>query len=378
MEFINDNTSLQRCCEILSQSNAIALDTEFVRERTYYPALGLVQLSDGQDIYLVDPLEISNWTPLQTLLTDPDTVKVIHSCGEDIEVIKVALNVKPVAFHDTQIAHAFIADKPAIGLAALIEEYCGVKLDKGHARTNWLNRPLSPQQLEYAADDVRYLLDVYQKQVATMAQRQVTELVLADTNSLIEKRFETIQPQLAWRDVKSAWQLSPRELAILKELIAWRLKHAVQRNLAVNFVVHERSLIALAQRRPSNIKSMANVPGIHHMEVKRHGKALLECIERGKAVPLEDCPPKIKRVAEITGYKKIYTDLKHAFSEVAKSKQLNPDILASKRMINQYISYVWQVSSWSRDSQPELLTGWRGQLLSEVAENTVAKHQVEA
>lgn len=373
MQFITSQTELEQCCSDLLQQPVIALDTEFVRERTFYPALGLVQIADRDNVYLIDPLALEDLSPLKQLVESPDVIKVIHSCGEDIEVLNIGLRATPTAFFDTQIAHAFISDNASIGLGAMVAQYQGVELDKGHARTNWLKRPLSPQQLDYAADDVRYLLPIFDMQMQKLVDINMLDYVEQEVTGLISKRTQEVDPQLAWRDVKSAWELSPRELAVLAKLIEWRFNYAVEKNLALNFVVHERSIITLCQRRPSSFKSMFNIPGIHPMEIKRHGKAMLACIEAGKAVPEEECPVKIKRVAEISGYKKIYSKLKNLAADVAEGQNISVELLAPKRLINQFIGYHWQVTEWSRDVEPDVTLGWRGALLAEAFKAAIAE-----
>ena len=159
--------------------------------------------------------------------------------------------------------------------------------------------------------------------------------------------------------------------------MAWRLEYAIRKNLAVNFVVHERSLILLAQRRPGNLKSLSHIPGIHPFEVKRHGNRLLACIEKGKHVAEENCPKKIKRVAELAQYKKMYTALKSEIQKAADETGLNVEVLASKRTINQYIGYHFEVTSWSKEEEPELCKGWRGDLLKDKLDAVMAEFITE-
>lgn len=365
MNYIQDNTQLKTCCEAIANYPAIALDTEFVRERTFYPALGLIQLQAGDNTYLIDPLSITEWQPFVDVLVNPEQCKVLHACGEDIEVLNYFFKCTPVNLFDSQIAEAFLGGRSSIGLAALLEQYQGVKLSKEHARTNWIKRPLSDAQLAYAADDVIYLLNIYQQQRAQLEQKGLMSWVQDDIQTLINKRSHQLDPKLAWREIKSAWQLSPRSLAVLKPLTEWRLTVAREKNLAVNFVVHEREIIILAERRPSSVKSLRNIPGIHPSVVKRHANKLIELVEQGKAIAIEDCPPKVNRVAELRGYKQIFSALKDVIEDKAKEMDLSVDVVASKRMINEYIGYHYQVNAWSQESLPELLKNWRGECLAD-------------
>ncbi|WP_017445680.1 ribonuclease D [Gayadomonas joobiniege] len=374
MEYIQNNASLARCCAQIKNETLIALDTEFVRERTYYPALGLIQLQAGGQTFLIDPLSITDWQPFKEILLNPAQVKVLHACGEDIEVLSYFFKLTPVNLYDTQVAEAFLGGRASMGLAAILEQYKNISLKKEHARTNWLKRPLSQAQLEYAANDVIYLLDIYQQQQDKLAELNLVDWCEQDIQALIKKRSFQIEPSLAWREIKSAWQLSPRALAVLKELTTWRLRYARNKNLAVNFVIHEREIVLLAERRPTSIKSMRNIPGMHPAVIKRHGDTLVRLIEAGKQVPAEGCPSKITRVAELRGYKDVFTKIKSTIESIAEENKLNTDLVASKRMINEFIGYQFTVNEWSRETQPELLNGWRGRLLAEPLLQCVQAH----
>lgn len=372
---IEHNIQLNELCDHLSRLPYFAIDTEFVRERNFYPDLGLIQIYDDTQVFLIDPLNMTDWSAFKALVENPNVVKIIHSCSEDVEVLKVAIDAKPQALYDTQIAESLISGKNAMGLAVLVEKYTQVALEKGHARTNWLKRPLAQEQLNYAADDVLYLIDVYRQQISALEKTQRLNIVFLDVQDIIDKKYKPIVPELAWRDVKSAWQLSRRELAVLSELIAWRLNYAMQRNLAVNFVVHERSILLLCQRRPSSYKSLSNIPDIHPLEIKRHGHRLLKCIEKAKAIDENDCPHKIIRVAELPQYKKMYSRLKSQIQTIADKEQLNIEFIASKRTINQYIGYHFNVTQWSQESLPELAKGWRGDLLKTPLDEIISQYK---
>lgn len=360
-QIIDNQPALLELAAKLEQAQALAIDTEFMRQRTYFPQLALIQIYDGSQIYLIDPLPITDWQPLKQILASDQIVKVFHSCSEDCEVFKTALGVRLTRVFDTQIAEAFIAGDTALGLLGLVDRYKGLTLDKGHSRTDWLQRPLSPEQLHYAANDVRWLLDVYHTQKQQLGEWH--DAVFEDVDEVVNKKFNTVKPESAWREVKCAWQLKPKALAILRELIDWRLRLAIERDLAVNFVVKEKSLTLLAQRAPSTIDSMRNVPGIHPMEVRKHGKVMLELINKGKALPPEHWPVKVARLSDFPAYKDSYAELKEKIGECAKQLGINVELLASKKQINQYLAYKWQVLPWSREVQPALFRGWRYQQL---------------
>ncbi len=159
--WIEDDATLAEHCQRWSQLDHIALDTEFIRERTFYPIAALIQINDGKQNYLIDPTIIDDLLPLRDLLSRSETIKVMHSCSEDLEVFSCLLDchVEPLA--DTQIAAAVLGISPAIGYANLCKELLDVDLDKGETRSNWLNRPLTESQCHYAALDVEHLLPLF-------------------------------------------------------------------------------------------------------------------------------------------------------------------------------------------------------------------------
>ncbi|NTS77653.1 ribonuclease D [Catenovulum sp. SM1970] len=361
---IENQVELDKLADHLIYQAAIAIDTEFVRQRTYFPKLGLIQINCGQNIYLIDPVNIQNWQSLVNVLISQDVVKVIHSCSEDIEVFKTAMDCKVENFFDTQVAEAHLNQGNSLGLAVLVKRYHDIEMDKGQARTDWLQRPLSDQQLAYAADDVRYLLPIYQRQAEQLGDEGLAR-VTQDVDLIVDKKHTDVVPALAWRDIKCNWQMTPRQLTILKELVEWRLGNAINRDMAVNFVVNERSLVLLAERAPTSLNSMKHIPGIHPMEVKKHGKALLECILRGKAVEQKDCLPRVPRLAESPRYKALFAELKKVIQKLAIEHDVSVELLATKRMINQYIAYKWDFYPWVKETMPELLLGWRKDIVED-------------
>ncbi|MEP2603560.1 MAG: ribonuclease D, partial [Paraglaciecola sp.] len=170
--FITDTQALNDFCLQASKEQAIAVDTEFVRTRTLYPKLGLIQIYDGKQLVLVDPLSIDDFSSLQSLLTNPKVVKVLHSCSEDLEAFWHALKVVPAPIFDSQFAASIVGMGPALGYAKLVEMMLGVVVDKGESRTDWIARPLSEQQCAYAANDVLYLFQLYPELKSKVEQQQ--------------------------------------------------------------------------------------------------------------------------------------------------------------------------------------------------------------
>ena len=189
---ITTDDGLRAVCEAASAASAVALDTEFVRTRTYYPQLGLLQLFDGHQVSLIDPLTINDWAPMRDLLLNPDVTKYLHAGSEDLEVFLNAFNLMPQPLIDTQILAAFCGRPMSWGFASMVEEYSGVALDKSESRTDWLARPLTERQCEYAAADVWYLLPIASQLMAETDRAGWLSAALDECRLMQQRRQEVV------------------------------------------------------------------------------------------------------------------------------------------------------------------------------------------
>ncbi|MGF1699059.1 ribonuclease D [Photobacterium makurazakiensis] len=362
-EIITSTTRLETVCLHARNQTAVMLDTEFVRTRTLYPKLGLIQLFDGELLSLIDPLEIEDMTPLWDLLRDQSVIKVLHACGEDLEVFQHYAGCLPVPMIDTQVMASFLGYGVSAGFGTLVKDFLGVELDKGEARTNWMARPLTDKQLDYAAADVYYLMPLYQKLLPLVEEKGWSEALEQECAGLMLKRIKTVDPDKAYLDIKNAWQLNPKQLAVLQKVARWRLLEARKRDLALNFVVKELNLWKLARY---NIKSKAVMgsEGFEPMEVQRHGTRLLKMVYDAEDMLPEQYPDKIVRLVDLTGYKQKVKTLKDVVTRVESETGLMPEFLASKKQINQLISWAWKQQR-PQDDLPDMLKTWRKALFEE-------------
>lgn len=369
-QYIKSEQALNDFLRQAEQAEFIAIDTEFVRTRTLKPQLGLVQMYDGQQVALIDPLSFDSLEPLWRFLRAPSPLKVIHACSEDLEVFNTQMGAMPATLFDTQIALSYLGEGLSLGYAAAVKQYLDVELDKSEARTDWMARPLTQTQCEYAAADVLYLWQLYQKILPQVEGAGIAAKVLADVERIFDKKQRCIPHEAQYLNVKDAWRLKRRELAVLKVLAAWRQQEAEKRNLALSFVVKNPLLMSLAQRRPATLNSMRNIPGMDGRVVGRYGKTLLGLIEQGKAVEDESCPELVKRVSEIAGYKAIFEQLKAEVEEIASETQVPVEVVASKKQLNELITYAWELPQKALlgEGLPELLRGWRGEYFAPLAE----------
>jgi ribonuclease D len=359
-QYIDAQPELDAFCQQANKASVLALDTEFVRTRTFYAELGLIQAFDGKDLVLIDPTVGLDLEPFWQLLTNKDIVKVLHSCHEDLEVFKVYANRLPEPLFDTQIAGQFLNEGTVLGFGAAIEKTTGIVLDKGEARTNWLARPLSAMQLQYAANDVKYLLPLYHDFNEQLKERGLDKFNLQEAALKIEQKKKDKVPELLYQDFGNAWQLKRRELAILKELCQWRYEVALKKNLALGFVVKDATLMTLSQRQPTSLSSLKNIPDMHPSEARIHGQALLNCIDKGKQIPAEDCPDKIPRLTDFPDYKQAFKLLKKLALDAAEHHQVPLPLLATKKQLNQWITWSWHVPG---SAEPDFAKPWRAGLL---------------
>ncbi|MGO4998965.1 ribonuclease D [Oceanisphaera sp. W20_SRM_FM3] len=356
---ITDTPALADFCQ--TPARVLALDTEFIRTRTFYAKPGLYQLFDGQQTVLIDPVVVPDLSPLWQLLQDPARICVLHAGGEDLELLQHQSGGLPAHIHDTQLAAAFLGIGAQIGFAPLVENLLGVHLDKAHSRTDWLARPLSSAQLNYAADDVIYLYPIYQQLMERLAKKGLMDWFEQECERGVKRRSESVDPQFAYLDIKNAWTLDRQALAILQHVCEWRLTEARRRDLAVNFVVKEAHLLRVAERAPLTLSDL-NKLDLDPMEIRRHGDTLLKLVQVALDSP-ERWPDPVQRLIDFPDYKSELARIKGLIDIAGEQAEIPTEVIASKRVIHQYLSWKWRLSE-SRDMTPTLLQGWRGELLA--------------
>lgn len=355
---ITDNTSLLEICNLAQQQSEVALDTEFMRVSTYFPKLGLIQLYDGERVSLIDPLAITDFSPFVALLSNPKVLKILHSCSEDLLVFLQEFDQLPHPMIDTQIMARFLGLGTSAGLAKLAQQYLNVEIDKGATRTNWIKRPLSDIQLQYAAGDVWYLLPLYhilEKELAKTPWEQAViddcELALAKTHKLQDRDSEK-----AYLDIPNAWKLNPLELSRLRILAQWRQNVGIERDLALSYIVKSDNLWKVAKNNPRNTSEMLEM-GLTENEVRVRGKKILQLLAQARRMSSNDYPEPIERISEDPRYKKTIRLLQEKVNSLTP-EGLTSEIVASKRTLEELIKWVWKYDC-SQDKRPELLIGWR-------------------
>jgi len=280
-EFIDSDLALTQVCAQLKGCAWLAVDTEFERSSTYYPELCLLQVASNEITAVIDPLAIANLKPLYDVLYDASIIKVFHAARQDLEVFFHIKGEVPVPFFDTQIAASKLDYDNQIGYANLIKEILDVELDKTQTRTNWKRRPLSRNQLEYAADDVIYLGQIYQLFLAKLIKSGQLSSLDEEFNALARPELYLPDPETMWQKIRAARELEGNSLNVLKQLAAWREITARAENQPRNWILHNNTLVKIARSLPANEDDLSRIKGVNKRVLKQHGATLVEII--GKA-----------------------------------------------------------------------------------------------
>lgn len=278
IEVVADDAGLRAFVERLRGAPWVAVDTEFLRERTYYPKLCLVQIATDSDLACVDPLAVSDLSPLASLWADAGVIKVFHSATQDLEILQQACGEIPRPLFDTQVAATLLGHPDQIGYARLVSERLGVDLDKQHTRSDWSRRPLSPEELDYAADDVRYLARLYPELDAELQRRGRRAWLDDEFAALVDPERYRPDPARAWRRIRGGRRLRPDQRRVLARLAEWRERLAMASDRPRGWVVKDDTLLALAQKRPRDAAGLARVRDLPEAVQRRHGDDLLEVI----------------------------------------------------------------------------------------------------
>lgn len=292
--YISDKATLDAFCERAKRAKVIAVDTEFIRERTYHPKLCLVQVATADETAAIDPLLIEDLSSLRDLFVDEGITKVFHACAQDLEVIRDALGCVPSPIFDTQIAAAFLGRRHQIGYGALVESFCGVRLPKAAALTDWSLRPLDEEQIRYAEDDVAYLPGIYDQMVTELVKLDRLSWLGPEMDAMTESVRTVRDPREAFRRLKRSSSLTRRQMAVAREVCAWREMVAERKNIPRKWVVSDEVLVETCKALPRNVNALKRIRGTEQLS-NRAATELVEAIARGVRCDATDLPTIVRR-----------------------------------------------------------------------------------
>ncbi len=288
---IETSSQLEELCAEFINEPLLAIDTEFFRETTYFPHLGLVQLASPTRIVCIDPLAFDAREQLGRLLLNPEITKIFHACTQDLEVLFQYLGKIPSRIIDTQIAAAMLGEQEQIGYAALVEQQTGIQLEKSQTRTNWLKRPLTARQIDYAGDDVLYLIPMYHKLMAELKHRH-REYWLNEDCDKLSNDAERFVPDMinCWKRVKGYNRLRGIQLYICYAVAQWREQLAIKKDLTRRKALSDDAVIQIATRQSGTEQALAQIAAVRRSLNSDEISSLSEIVSRALDAPESEWP----------------------------------------------------------------------------------------
>ena len=369
--WITSNSDLAKYCQLWQAQDFIALDTEFMRTSTFYPKPGLVQVADAQACYLVDPLEITDWTSFAELLDNQQVVKVFHACSEDLEVCHRLAGTTPSPVADTQVGAALASLGGIMGFQRLVKAVLDLDIDKGETRSDWLQRPLRPQQIEYAVADVFYLYQCYERLMVLLTDMGRLTWWQEDCGRILALGQISDDYSQQYRKVKLAWKLRPQEQYVLQQIAIWRDQTARLWNVPRSQVVEDSVLWNMARYQPSHLGDLARA-GMKPHTRQRIGDEALALIADAMRVDEEHWPDALQKPLSPQAGEQLKT-LKKAVTVRADSIDIPADMLVKKKTLEALIRTGYPRGPYSL---PEPLLGWRKEEIGDVLLNSLAHADV--
>ncbi|SJM94191.1 ribonuclease D [Crenothrix polyspora] len=351
IQYIDSAEQLPLLCEQIKQAAWLALDTEFLREKTYYPKFCLLQIATPEWVVCVDPIALPQLETLFDAIYDPNIIKVFHSCRQDLEIFHQITGKLPSPVFDTQVAAPLLGFQDNPGYAMLVSSFLNVNLNKAHTRADWSKRPLNEEQIQYAADDVIYLCQIYQVMIQKLAELGRTDWLIHDFAALENPELYLVEPEKAWLKIKGKNKLTGKQLSIVQALAEWRERTAQAENRPKNWLLRDEIVFDIAKLQPETPAQLADIRGMDMRIISRHGVALSKLVSEAKLRP--PIPLSLTgRSAKKSQQQEAILDILTALVRIrAEENQLNPSILASRKDL--------EVLLFDDDDECPLLHGWR-------------------
>ena len=371
--YIRDNESFATLCGQLRGAHRIGLDTEFIGEDRFTPRLELIQVAVGDTCAVVDVPALESLDGLGEILANPKIEKIFHAGRQDLDLLAAHTGATPAPFFDTQVAASMVGYGLQVAYSQLVQKVTGQKLEKAHTFTNWSQRPLTPEQLTYAFEDVQFMFAIHDhllKRLKSLGRTEWVQEEFARLHTMVG--IAAKDPRERYQRIRGWENLKPKHAAILRELAAWRDEEAQRRNVPRGRVIRDEVLVELARRPPQTVDAMRGVRGLHGGEVGKRGEAILAAIQRGLAAPPSEWPetaPPRRPEPESAGQ----VDLLQAVLKArATEEHIAPTLLATSSDLQELVDAKHDRAKLDLP----ILNGWRrklaGELLLQVLDGKVA------
>jgi ribonuclease D len=352
--------SLAEVATLWQTANVLAIDTEFVRTDTFHANLGLIQVCLENQTWLIDPIEITDWSPFADILTNDNIVKVLHSLSEDAEVLLHSVGVSMVNVFDSQIAAGFLGYPVQMSYAKLIESLFDVVLPKEATRSDWMKRPLEAEQCQYAAADVHWLYQVYEIFANKLNEIARYDWVKEDSQRMVNNNLP-IDPENYYLKLRGAWKLKGSRLQALKEMCQWREVLARKQNSNRGRILQDKDLIAIAEKMPTNKSVLQKSINIPSRKIRLYGDQIVHMIRQAEETKRADWPERIEGPLP-ADQADLLKNVRQLIHSIAENHNVPAELLARRKSLEEWLR------SGSRDSEyllPEVFTGWRHALIVE-------------
>lgn len=360
VRFVDTATELLALCNRLRQSDWVAVDTEFIREKTFYPRLCLIQVATHQVIACIDPLEIESLDPLLDILFDKAVTKIFHAARQDLEIFHHLRGGLPIPVFDTQIAGRLLGHGEQLSYRDLVQVILGVSLQNSQTRTNWALRPLRNSQIGYAIDDVRFLGELYRRLSAALHAKGREGWVWEDCARLSDPSHYSMDPMEAWKRVRSHQKLHGQQLAVLRALADWRERQAIANDKPRKWILADALLLELSRKLPQDTTSLSKMRGLPEKLLNRWGHEITDVIEKARQLPREagskrPSPQRLAPEQEST------VDLMMAVvRQQALLHDISPTVIATHKTLKRLIL---------GDTELPLLEGWRAEIAGKMLQS---------
>lgn len=362
MALISDTKTLADFCRRLAGTEFVTVDTEFMREKTYWARLCLIQVAGTTESQAIDALaEGISLKPLFTLLRDKKTLKVFHAARQDLEIFYHLMGGSlPEPVFDTQVAAMVCGFGESVGYETLVSKLTRARIDKASRFTDWSLRPLSERQVKYALEDVTHLRDVYEKLRAKLVANGHAAWLEEEMATLTNPQTYALQPDQAYRRIKTR-SSNARFLAVLREVAAWREREAQRLDLPRNRVLRDEALIEIAHHTPSTAEELTRTRGLgHKFAESERGAELLAAVKRGVAVPDDQCPQPAPRSDLPRGLGPVVDLMKVLLKMKCEQFEVAQKLVASSDEVE-------RIAAFGDEADVPALKGWRRQVFGEDA-----------
>ncbi len=336
-QLIDSNESLKDFCTGISRNDYLIVDTEFLREKTYYPELCLVQLKQREHLACIDTLAINDLSPLQALMLDETITKVFHAASQDMEIFVMLFKQAPAPVFDTQIAAPLLGYQDQIGYGNLVKAVLDINLGKAHTRADWTRRPLPEQQLQYALDDVIHLENIYlnlRQRLDKKGRLHWLDGAFAELSEMSKYNRPAAQQ---WQRLRAATNMKGVQLATLQALAEWRELQARERNKPKNWVLKDDAITDLAKQRPTTLTELSHVRSVTKPIVDKLGDKLVAVIADAANREPESLPEFIRQEKPDTQTQVVIEAISAVVAAVAMDNDIHPSQIASRKDLHQCI-----------------------------------------